>query len=328
MVGVLGGAVERGEVVAQSPCTTLVADGPERRGVALGLGEEVPASSITVLVPDEAGERALSGMTGLRVVRYRQKADLAALGADAEVLVPGFRSDDDTPALLGRLPRLRLVQLRSAGAERWVDRLPAGVALSDCRGAHGALTAEWVVAGLLALLRELPTFVRNQDGELWLRQPSETLIGKRVLLVGAGDVAERLARRLDGFDLAALSMVGRTGRAGVHSADDLPGLLPSHDVVALLVPLTPQTVRMVGAEFLAAMPDGAVLVNASRGEVVETSALVAELGSGRLRAVLDVVDPDPLPPGHALWKMPGVLITPHVGGIGTEASWRERAYAV
>jgi phosphoglycerate dehydrogenase-like enzyme len=247
---------------------------------------------------------------------------------DAEVLVPGFRSDDDTPALLGRLPRLRLVQLRSAGAERWVDRLPPGVALSDCRGAHGALTAEWVVAGLLALLRELPAFVRNQDGELWLRQPSETLIGKRVLLVGAGDVAERLARRLDGFDLAALSMVGRTGRAGVHSADDLPGLLPSHDVVVLLVPLTPQTVRMVGAEFLAAMPDGAVLVNASRGGVVETSALVAELRSGRLRAVLDVVDPDPLPPGHALWKMPGVLITPHVGGIGTEASWRERAYAV
>ncbi|MGB9137078.1 MAG: NAD(P)-dependent oxidoreductase [Pseudonocardiaceae bacterium] len=156
----------------------------------------------------------------------------------------------------------------------------------------------------------------------------ETLIGKRVLLVGAGDVAERLARRLDGFDLAALSMVGRTGRAGVQSADDLPGLLPSHDVVVLLVPLTSQTVGMVGAEFLAAMPDGAVLVNASRGAVVETSALVAELRSGRLRAVLDVVDPDPLPPGHALWKMPGVLITPHVGGIGTEASWRERAYAV
>ena len=87
--------------------------------------------------------------------------------------------------------------------------------------------------------------------------------------------------------------------------------------VVLLVPLTPQTVRMVGAEFLAAMPDGAVLVNASRGGVVETSALVAALRSGRLRAVLDVVDPDPLPAGHALWKMPGALITPHVGGIGT-----------
>lgn len=287
-----------------------------------------PTSSITVLVPDEAGERALSGVPGLRVVRYGQKADLPHLGADAHVLVPGFKSDDDTPALLGRLPRLRLVQLRSAGAERWVNRLPPGVALSDCRGAHGALTAEWVVAGLLALLRELPTFVRNQDRELWQRQPSETLIGKRVLLVGAGDVADRVARRLDGFDLASLNKVGRTRRAGVHSVDDLPDLLPAHDVVVLLVPLTPQTDRMVGAEFLAAMPDGAVLVNASRGGVVDTDALIAELRRQRLRAVLDVVDPNPLPPGHALWTMPGVLITPHVGGIGTEASWRERAYAV
>ena len=285
-------------------------------------------SSLTVLVPDEAGERALSGVTGLRVVRYRQKADLPALGADAEVLVPGFKSDNDTSALLGRLPRLRLVQLRSAGAERWVDRLPPGVALSDCRGAHGGLTAEWVVAGLLALLRELPTFVRYQDREQWQSRPSETLIGKRVLLVGAGDVADRVARRLDGFDLGLLSRVGRTRRAGVHSVDDLPELLPAHDVVVLLVPLTPQTVRMVGAEFLAAMSDGAVLVNASRGGVVDTDALVAELRSLRLRAVLDVVDPSPLPAGHPLWTMPGVLITPHVGGIGTEASWRERAYTV
>lgn len=283
---------------------------------------------VTVLVPDEVGERALAEIPGLRVIRYRLPTDLLASGTDAAVLIPGFRPSDDTATLLGRLPGLRLVQLLSAGAERWVHRLPPGVQLSDCRGAHGGLTGEWVLTGLLSMLREFPAFLRDQDRGRWERRPSDTLAGKRVLLVGAGHVADEVIRRLDGFDVAATTRVARTRRTNVHAADELPALLPHHDVVVLAVPLTAETRRMVDARFLAAMPDGAVLVNASRGVVVDTGALVAELRAQRLRAVLDVVDPDPLPAAHPLWSAPGLLITPHVAGIGTRASWRERAYAV
>lgn len=263
------------------------------------------------------------------MVRYSDADDLATRGAEADVLVPGFRPTDTTRRLLQELPRLRLVQLRSAGAERWLDVVPAGVAVSDCRGAHGALTAEWVLAALLALLRDLPRFVRSQQSGQWERDhDSDTLVGKRVLLIGAGDVAQGVERRLFGFDIAGLTMVGRTARPGVQSRSQLSDLLPTHDIVVLLAPMTHETERMVDARFLAAMPDGAVLVNASRGELVDTTALTAELRSRRLRAVLDVVDPNPLPAGHPLWDLPNVLITPHVAGIGTRSRWAERAYSV
>lgn len=286
------------------------------------------AEPVTVFVPDAVGKRVLSGIDGICVVRYESMADLVRLGADAEVLIPGFRPTDATTALLNRLPRLRLVQLRSAGAERWIHRVPPGVAVSDCRGAHSGLTAEWVITGLLSTLREFPAFLRSQERHRWERRPSDTLVGKRVLLVGAGDVSDAIVRRLDGFDLSGLTRVGRAEREGVHAADELPALLPAHHVVVLVVPLTRQTARMVDARFLAAMPDGGIFVNASRGPVVDTDALLAELRTRRLRAVLDVIDPDPLPAGHPLWDEPGVLITPHIAGIGTRSQWRERAYAV
>jgi len=146
-----------------------------------------------------------------------------------------------------------------------------------------------------------------------------------VLVVGAGDVGRQIVRRLEPFDVTA-AMVGRTARPGVRGMDELPGLLGEHDAVVLAVPLTEQTHRLADAAFLARMPDNAVLVNAARGPVVDTEALLAELRTGRLRAALDVTDPEPLPPGHPLWRTPGVLITPHVGGSVTGAV--ERAYEV
>jgi phosphoglycerate dehydrogenase-like enzyme len=146
-----------------------------------------------------------------------------------------------------------------------------------------------------------------------------------VLVVGAGDLGRELKRRLDTFDVTT-TMVARQARDGVHGIDELPGLLPDHDAVVLMVPVTPATIGMVDAAFLAAMPDGAILVNGARGVVVDTDALLAELRSGRLRAALDVTDPEPLPEGHPLWTAPGLLLTPHVAGSVT--GHRERAYAV
>jgi phosphoglycerate dehydrogenase-like enzyme len=97
--------------------------------------------------------------------------------------------------------------------------------------------------------------------------------------------------------------------------DDLPALLPEHDVVIVILPLTEATTGLVGRDFLASMRDGALLVNVARGKVVDTQALVEAAVSGRIRAALDVTDPEPLPADHPLWRTPGVLISPHVGGV-------------
>jgi phosphoglycerate dehydrogenase-like enzyme len=280
---------------------------------------------LKVLVPHDEGMRALQEISGVEAVRYDPAAPLPA--TDAEVVVPAFLAGTDAVELLRQLPQLRLVQLLSAGAEAWVGRLPDGVALSDCRGAHGGATAEWVLTVLLAVYRHVPRFVQAQAEGRWDYHQTEELAGKRVLLVGAGDVAAETADRLHAFD-AVTTLVARTARPGVHGIDALPELLPQHDAVVLAVPLTDATRGMCDKAFLAAMPDGAVLVNAARGPVVDTDALLAELTSGRLRAAVDVTDPEPLPSSHPLWSAPGLLLTPHVGGsvpLGLARAYRVAA---
>jgi phosphoglycerate dehydrogenase-like enzyme len=211
------------------------------------------------------------------------------------------------------LPELRLVQLVTAGAERFIGRLPEGVVLCNARGAHTPSTAEWVMAATLAAQRGIPFFTREQDAGRWSFRRQHTLFGARVLVVGAGDIGRSIGRMLDGFGVE-VEFVARSARDGVHATSELPRLLPGADVVVLVVPVTRETTGMVDAAFLAAMKDDALLVNAARGVVVDTDALLAELQSGRLRAALDVTDPEPLPPGHPLWSAPGLLLTPHVGG--------------
>ncbi|MEE4599048.1 NAD(P)-dependent oxidoreductase [Streptomyces sp. DSM 41524] len=273
----------------------------------------VPTSSdpAVVLVPHADCASVLAEVPGLRPVVYDPQSALPAEARTARVLVAPFQMTPGMTALTDGMPDLELVQLLTAGAEAWIGRLPEGVALSDCRGAHGGATAEWVVSALLAVYRHLPRFARAQDEGRWDYHRTEELAGKKILIVGAGDVAENTVRRLAGFEVST-TLVGRHARDGVHGMAELPALLPEHDATVLVVPLTEETRGLVDAEFLAAMPDGAVLVNAARGPVCDTDALVAELDSERLRAALDVTDPEPLPEGHPLWKVPGLLLTPHV----------------
>lgn len=278
--------------------------------------------TITVLVPDEAGEAALAGVNGLDVVRYEVDGELPER---AEVLVPGFLAPADPAAFLARLPNLALIQLLTAGAEAWVGQVPDHVMLSVARGAHGGSTAEWALATLLAVYRDLIPFEHERVARTWVRRPTETLIDKKVLVIGAGDLGTQLKRRLDACD-ATTTLVGATARDGVHGFDEVPALLGAHDAVVLMVPLTPATERMVDAGFLSRMRDGAVLVNAARGKVVDTDALVAELASGRLRAALDVTEPEPPPAGHPLWTVPNLLLTPHVAA--SVEGYERRAYAV
>jgi phosphoglycerate dehydrogenase-like enzyme len=286
-----------------------------------------PDEPVHVLVPSSAIATAVEALSP-RVRAHRVNAEdgpPTGEAAQAQVWVPraGGAQVPDNGFLEG-LPRLRLVQLLSAGAERFVDRLPEGVLLCNARGAHTPSTAEWVMTALLAAQRGIPDFVREQDAGRWSFSTQRSLVGARVLIVGAGDIGRAVGRMLTGFDVE-LTYAARTARDGVRSTAELPDLLPHADVVVLLVPVTPETVGMVDAAFLAAMPDGALLVNAARGVVVDTDALLAELTRGRIRAALDVTDPEPLPEGHPLWSAPGLLLTPHVGGAVPETNDRATA---
>ena len=231
--------------------------------------------------------------------------------ADVEFYVPSFFASPAGSAVLSQMPRLKVVQTLTAGVDWLRPHLPPGVALCNARGAHDASTAEWVVAAMLGALRSFPAFTREQAAAQWAYQGTDQLATKSVLIVGYGAIGAAVERRLAGFEVT-VARVARSARPGVAALDDLPGLLPTADVVVLLVPATPETARMADAGFLGLMKDGALLVNAARGAVVDTAALVAEVASGRLRAALDVTAPEPLPPAHPLWALPGVFITPHV----------------
>ncbi len=231
--------------------------------------------------------------------------------ADVEFYVPSFFPSPAGSAVLSQMPRLKVVQTLTAGVDWLRPHLPPGVALCNARGAHDASTAEWVVAAMLGVLRSFPAFTREQGAARWAYQGTDQLATKTVLIVGYGAIGAAVERRLAGFEVT-VARVARSPRPGVAGLDDLPDLLPSADVVVLLVPATAQTAGMVDGAFLAAMKDGALLVNAARGTVVDTTALMTEVASGRLRAALDVTAPEPLPPDHPLWSLPGAFITPHV----------------
>lgn len=218
---------------------------------------------------------------------------------------------------LATVPNMRCVLLPSAGFEHALPYVPPHVTLCSGRGVHSTGTAELALALMLAAQRGLPDAVVAQHEGRWHNPFGPALADRRVLVVGAGSVASAVVARLRPFEVT-ITQVARTARQGpdgpVHGIDQLGALLPDADVVVLAVPLDATTEHLLDAPALAAPPDGALVVNVARGRVVDTDALLAELRAGRLRAALDVTDPEPLPPGHPLWSAPNTLITAHQGG--------------
>ncbi|MEV0094053.1 2-hydroxyacid dehydrogenase [Streptomyces sp. NPDC050738] len=236
-------------------------------------------------------------------------------------VVPYMKGASVAMRPLRTMQSVRAVQTLSAGTDHvqpGLQGLHPGISLCNARGVHEASTAELALALTLASLRGIPGFVEGQRQERWRSGFYPALADKSVLIIGYGSIGAAIEDRLAPFECARVVRVARsareTARGQVHPIDALPELLPEADVVILSTPLTEDTKGLAGAGFLARMKDGALLVNVSRGPVVDTKALLAELESGRITAALDVTDPEPLPAGHPLWHAPGCLISPHVGG--------------
>jgi phosphoglycerate dehydrogenase-like enzyme len=269
--------------------------------------------AVLMWVPIEPIAHALADLDGVSVeVLAPDGSPLPPSAAEVEFYVPPFFPAPEAVVAMAEMPNLKVVQTMTAGFDRVRPHVPPGAVLCNARGVHDASTAEWVVGAAISALRQFPYFATEQAAGRWSYRFTDCLAGKTVLIVGYGSIGHAVERRLAGFDVQ-VSRVARSARDGVSPVTDLPGLLPTADVVILLAPVTPETVGMVDANFLASMKDGALLINAARGVLVVTDDLVAEVSSGRLSAAMDVTDPEPLPPGHPLWSLPNVLITPHVG---------------
>ncbi len=212
--------------------------------------------------------------------------------------------------------RLGVVQAQSLGFDGVEGVLPDGIVYCNAVGVHEESTAELAVALLLASQREIDRYARER-GE-WNRRFTASLIDRTILLLGTGGIGGEIEKRLDGFgaDLVRVATRRREDDRGVvHGQDELDDLLPTVDAVVLAVPLTEATTGLVDDAFLGRLPDGAIVVNVSRGKVVDTDAVVRQ--AGRIRFATDVTEPEPLPSEHPLWSTPGVLISPHVGGMST-----------
>jgi phosphoglycerate dehydrogenase-like enzyme len=251
----------------------------------------------------------------LEVAVYTGNSGVPSDVGEVEFFVAPYATTAEALGVTARMPRLRVMQLLSAGYEHALPYLPNGVTLCNARGVHDASTAELAVALALAALRRIPRFVRAQDKHSWEPGQFQALADKHVLILGYGSIGEAIDRRLRPFE-TTVTRVARTARPAddVYGVADLPQLLPAADIVMVVTPLTLQTKGMIDAPFLRQMKQGALLVNVARGGVVDTAALLTALEERRICAALDVTDPEPSPSDHPLWDAPGLLISPHVGG--------------
>ena len=279
---------------------------------------------ITISVPNNEVAQALGDVgDGARVIVWDPSAeDAPAHERDSldMVCVPHLSGGRKLYERIAECENVKVIQIPSAGYEHAQPFVPAGMQLANARGVHDSRTAEMALALALVSQRRLPQFWEAQNRGKWEQDVfAPSLADRKCLIVGYGSIGAALAARLRASE-AEVTGVARSARKApdgteIRATEDLPELLPHAEIVFLVTPLTPETEGMVNAEFLAALPDDALVVNVGRGKVVDTAALLPELRAGRLRAALDVTDPEPLPDGHPLWSAPGVIIAPHVAGF-------------
>jgi phosphoglycerate dehydrogenase-like enzyme len=261
-------------------------------------------------------------------------------------ILPFYRRDAQKafPQLRG----LKVAQSLMAGVDWILPWLPPNVTLCDGRGIHDISASEWVLAAIMATMKRIPLYRDLQGKHQWrgfatvtdgfLSEPgpargqytilAEDISGRTVLIVGYGSIGAAIEARLNPFGVSVLR-VARTARANplVSAVSELDTLIPQADIVVLIVPLTDETRGLFGERQMILMKPGALLVNAARGPVVVTDALVKALQERRIQAAVDVTDPEPLPENHPLWSAPNCLITPHIGGSTPEFIFRAFRFA-
>lgn len=300
---------------AGEPVVVCLPDIPERRFMG-----ELPANVQVLLVPPGADPLPDLSRVDLIVAAHGMRHQLLdALAAPGRTLAAPGRA-------LAAPGRLRVIQTLTAGVDWLAGMVPEGVMVCNARGVYDGPLAEWIVGAILAMQRGL---VRARDAQAeaaWTSFAPDELAGRRIVILGFGSIGAALAERLRPFG-AEITGVSRTRRGGVLGLEDLDGVLPGADVLVDLLPLTSETAGFLDARRLGLLPDGALLVNAGRGRTVDTPALMSELEHGRLRAALDVTDPEPLPAGHPLWSLRNVLVSPHIAGDSADAAARSFALA-
>lgn len=295
-----------------------------RHMVRIGLPDSIPLQ----LLADFPHEQ-------IQIVRL---PDALEEDVDVEFWIPPMFGWLATP-MFQHLRGVKVVQCLLAGVDWITPWLPKDIVLCDGQGIHNTPVAEWIVGAILASLKRFPEFRDRQREQVWHGQVRENsgaddsaptglrpehgwlpyrilgdeLENKQVLIVGYGGIGAEVERRLQPFDVEVVR-IARKARQGVSAIGDLAKMLPDADVVVLLVPLTKETRGMMNTEMFGHMKTGALLINAARGPVVDTDSLLTQLHSGRIHAVLDVMNPEPLPKGHPLWSAPNCFITPHVAG--------------
>jgi phosphoglycerate dehydrogenase-like enzyme len=277
---------------------------------------------LLVALPDAAMlERLSPAPAGVELTTWRLGDPPVDQSFDLLVL-PYMIQPQALRGLVGQ--RATVVQAQMLGYDGVAEQLPPGHIYSNAVDVHEAATGELALTLILASQRGIPEFVRAAKDGRWAHERHPGLSTQRVLVLGVGGVGRQVTTRLKPFDvdLVRLARTPRSDDLGdVHGWTDLESLLPEADIVVLALPLDESTHGLVDDRFLSAMADGALVVNVSRGGIVDTDALTRAVQAGRVRAALDVTEPEPLPADHPLWKLPGVLITPHVGGdVGSMAT--------
>ncbi|MEU2204123.1 2-hydroxyacid dehydrogenase [Microbacterium oleivorans] len=235
-----------------------------------------------------------------------------------DIVVPPYMSDVTFDRLAG--VEIGLVQGQAIGYEGIADKLPPGTVFANATTVHETSTAELAVGLVLASQRRIDRFAVDGREGRWNPVLTDSLADRRVLLLGYGGVGTAIAARLAPFEVEIVPVASRArdeDGVHVHGIDELGDLLPTTDIMIVSLPGGDATRHIVGDAELAALPDGALVVNVGRGPLIDTDALVRHTAAGRIRAALDVTDPEPLPADHPLWRNDGVLISPHVGGASS-----------
>jgi phosphoglycerate dehydrogenase-like enzyme len=276
---------------------------------------------VVVAEPEaEAYKKDLEGkFRGISIHAVTTQEDIRHHADRMEILVTIFRVADE---LLNRAVNLKWIQVTTSGVNYLLSRpsLRKDVIVTSARGIHGPAVSEMAFLLMLALNRDLPRMIRNQDREIWERWPGRLLYQKKVGILGIGVIGEEIARKCKAFGMTVFGVdIVRRELDSVDSffgPEDLPQVASEVDYLILVAPSTSQTEKIVGAKVLERMKSTAFLINLARGDLVDDEALSKALETGVIAgAALDALSTEPLPKQHRLWSMKNVIITPHVGGL-------------